>query len=465
MRLRARSSTSRPNASASGAVACRGATNASFQIPIAAQYGRRRKWVPWLIVHVALELLVLAGVLGFAVARPRGLPEAVAAVPGAAVVVVFGLVSWREVRGEVAALAPTVGFLAAVLVLAHLADRHRVFQYAGTLIGAASHGSPVRLLRLVFVLAAVVTAALSLDATVVLLTPVVLATATRTGMRPGPHVYACGHLANSASLLLPVSNLTNLLAFHASGLSFVRFALVMALPWAAVVAVEYLVLRRAFAADLAASAPEPPPPDPQRPPMFALAVLAMTLVGLAVAEPVGVPPAVVAAVGALALAVPLFRRGEGGVVDLVRAANLPFCAFVFALGVVVLAVRTGPVGSFVGRFVPDGGGLVAMLAVAVLAAVLANLVNNLPATLMLVPLVAHSPELVLAMLVGVNVGPNLTYVGSLATLLWRQVLHTRDHPPGTRDFLRLGALTVPACLLVAVGALWVGLQVFGVRPQ
>jgi arsenical pump membrane protein len=288
-------------------------------------------------------------------------------------------------------------------------------------------------------------------------------------MRPGPHVYASGHLANSASLLLPVSNLTNLLAFHASGLSFPRFAAVMALPWLAVIAVEYVVLRRVFAADLAASAPRPKPRvAPPAAPYFALAVLAVTLCGLAMAEPVGVPPAAVAAAGALALAVPRLwrpaaRRSElrREVVGLVRAANLPFCAFVFALGVVVLGVRTGPVGDLVGRLVPHGTGLPAMLAVTMLAAALANLVNNLPATLMLVPLVAHSPGLVLATLIGVNVGPNLTYVGSLATLLWRQVLHTRDHPPGTRDFHRIGALTVPACLLAGVGALWVGLWLFG----
>jgi arsenical pump membrane protein len=92
---------------------------------------------------------------------------------------------------------------------------------------------------------------LSLDATVVLLTPVVFATAAGLRLRPKPHVYACTHLANTASLLLPVSNLTNLLAFRASGLSFARFGALMALPWLAAIAVEWLVLRRFFASDLA----------------------------------------------------------------------------------------------------------------------------------------------------------------------------------------------------------------------
>ena len=408
------------------------------------------------------SVVVLIGVLGFAVARPRGLPEAVAAVPGAGVVLVFGLVSWRAAGRELVALGPTVGFLAAVLVLAHLADEAGVFGYAGGVAERLSHGSPRQLLEVVFVIASLVTAVLSLDATVVLLTPVVLATTTRMRVRAKPHLYACTHLANSASLLLPVSNLTNLLALTASGLTFVRFAGLMALPWLAVVGTEYLFFRWFFADDLAAPAHSEPDAPAVRAPWFALLVLAVTLVGFGLAEPVGVHPAWVAAVGALVLAAGrLVRQPRAEALWLVRAANLPFCAFVFALGIIVLAVRSGGVGAVVDRLVPARGGLAGLLAVAVLAAVLANLVNNLPATLMLTPLVAHSPGLVLATLLGVNIGPNLTYVGSLATLLWRQILHARDHAVAVGEFLRLGAVTVSACLLVGVAALWLGLRVSG----
>lgn len=406
----------------------------------------------------AASVLLLVAVLAFAVVRPRGLPEVTAAVPAAALAVVLGLVSWRAVEHELAALGPTVGFLAAVLVLAHLADEEGVFGYAGAIAGRLSRGSPRRLLRVVFLVAALVNAALSLDATVVLLTPVVLATATRLGVRPKPHLYACTHLANSASLLLPVSNLTNLLAFAASGLAFTRFAALMLLPWLAVLLTEYLIFRRFFAADLATPAHPPARSSPVVAPRVALAVLAATLVGFGLAEPAGIHPAWVATAGALVLA----ARKRPRPVALLRAANPAFCAFVFALGVVVLAVRSGSVGTLVARLVPDRAGLAGLLVVAVLAAVLANLLNNLPATLMLVPLISHSPGLVLAVLLGVNIGPNLTYVGSLATLLWRQILHARDHPPSALEFLRLGALTVSACLLVAVAALWLGLRLSGV---
>jgi arsenical pump membrane protein len=407
-------------------------------------------------------VLLLVAVLAFAVARPGGLPEVVAAAPAALLVVGSGLVSWHQAGDELVTLGPTVGFLAAVLALAQLADEEGVFGFAGGVVGRLSRGSPQRLLGLVFVVASVVTAALSLDATVVLLTPVVLATVTRSGMRAKPHVYACGHLANSASLLLPVSNLTNLLAFPATGLGFAGFAAVMALPWLVVVGVEYLVFRWVFAEDLHAPAGPASAPATPGAPWFALGVLAATLIGFGLAEPAGVRPVWIATAGAGVLAARRLRGGslaEAG--RLLRAANLPFCGFVFALGVVVLAVRAGPVGDAVRALVPARADFVGLLTAAVLAAVLANLLNNLPATLMLVPLVAGSPGLVMAVLLGVNLGPNLTYVGSLATLLWRQILHARDHPPAVREFLRLGVLTVPAGLLAGVAALWLSLTVSG----
>ena len=99
---------------------------------------------------------------------------------------------------------------------------------------------------LVFVVASLTTAALSLDATVVLLTPAMLVTIRRLKVKPAPHVYATAHLSNTASLALPVSNLTNLLAFQASGLSFLGFTGLMIGPWLGAIGVEYVMFRLFF---------------------------------------------------------------------------------------------------------------------------------------------------------------------------------------------------------------------------
>jgi arsenical pump membrane protein len=467
-------------------------------------------------VAEAVSAAALVAVLAWAVRRPRGWPEAVAAVPAAVLVAGIGAVSVSAAAAEARRLAPVVGFLGCVLVLAKLCDDDGLFRYLGAWLGRGRAGtSPVRLLGRVFAVAAATTAVLSLDATVVLLTPVVLIAAGRLRVPARPHAYACGHLSNSASLLLPVSNLTNLLAFAVSGLSFGRFAELMALPWLAAIGVEYVVIRRFFAADLvapgaaaassaAASASAIPAgalpaevapgvraagsghngggqgeaalvlddqggargepgagqgADAAPAPVFSLIVVAVTLGGFVLASAAGANPAWAALGGALLLAVRALARRTTSVPAIARSADVPFLLFVIALGIVVVAVVDNGLGSALRPALPSGTSLPALLAIAALAAVLAAAVNNLPAVLVLIPLAAPGGAgAVLAVLIGVNIGPNLSYTGSLATLLWRRVLRAAGADVSLGEFTAVGAAAVVPALAASVLCLWLALR-------
>ncbi|PWI13743.1 arsenic transporter [Streptomyces sp. Act143] len=410
-----------------------------------------------------LSISLLVAVLAWAVIRPRGLPEAVLAVPAAGLAIATGAISPDHAWSEAERLGPVVGFLAAVLVLAHFCDVEGLFRACGAWMSRRAAGRPGALLTSVFGLASAITAVLSLDATVVLLTPVVLATAARGGVRARPHLYACAHLSNTASLLLPVSNLTNLLAFEASGLSFTRFAALMALPWLVAIGAEFLVFRRFFADDLQAAVTAPDSGEAPELPVFALVTVGCTLAGFVVASAVGIEPAWVALAGALVLAGRALARRRATPLTVVRAAAPGFLAFVLALGVVVRAVVDNGLADALDRVLPAGSGAVALLGIAVLAAVLANLINNLPAVLVLLPLTAAAgPGAVLAVLIGVNIGPNLTYAGSLATLLWRRIVQRAGQDVELGEFTRLGLLAVPAALVPATLALWGSIQLLGI---
>jgi arsenical pump membrane protein len=162
----------------------------------------------------------------------------------------------------------------------------------------------------------------------------------------------------------------------------------------------------------------------------------------------------------LALILALGALGALGVALATAVARPPLLLFVLALGVIVGAASRNGLESAMRDLLPGGTGLVDLLAITAVCALLANAVNNLPAILIALPALAAAagPGPVLAALIGVNIGPNLTYVGSLATLLWRRVLRAEGYEVELREFSLLGVLTVPAALAASTFALWLGLH-------
>jgi arsenical pump membrane protein len=375
--------------------------------------------------------------------------EASVAVVAAAAALGTGRLGRSELRDEAAHLVPVVLFLMAVLVVAECCRAAGLFSAIGAHL--ASAGSHQRIFVLAFLVAAAVTVALSLDATVVLLTPVVLAAATATQVSARPLQLVCVRLANSASLLLPVSNLTNLLALPRIDLGFGRFVLLMTPVWVLTLLIEYGAHRAWFRADLAAPAASRRPVTVPPLPVVPLVIVVTMLAGFGVGSVVGIEPAWVAGAAALALGSRALAREELGVRRIGHSTHASFALFVLGLGVVVAALGQGPLGDVLGSVVPDGDGLTDLLWLAMLGATVANLVNNLPATLLVVPLVAPlGATPALATLVGINLGSSMTWSGSLANLLWRRTVVRSGGRVDSRDFHVVGLLATPVAIVAGV---------------
>jgi arsenical pump membrane protein len=399
-------------------------------------------------------VLALGAMLAVAFGHPRARVEVAVTAVCVGAALATGLVSLHEAATAVRHLAPVVAFLVTILVVSDVSSRAGVFEAAAQRVGRWSRGSAIRLFTGIFLLAAVVTVTLSLDATVVLLTPVVLGAAMARAVPGEPGTYACLRMANSASLLLPISNLTNLLALPQLDLTFTGFAVRMAPVLGVVLVVEYVGLRLLFRDRLRVV-----PTDDDTPaspvPTFPVVVVALMLAGFALVSPLGGQPWWVSLVAACVLAAWGVRRGLARPIHLVHAANPGFAIWVLGLGVVVAALGEGFLGDVVRHLAPSSTGLAGILGIAVLATLLAAVLTNLSATLLVVPVIAPlGTTAVLAALLGLNVGSGLTWTGSLANLLWRRTLGRHDVHPGNRAFHRVSLTLTPISLLASVLVLW-----------
>jgi arsenical pump membrane protein len=355
-------------------------------------------------------------------------------------------VSLAELGEVLGRVAPVLVFFVAITLVAEVADAAGVFDVAGHWTArAARHRTPV--LWLLFVALAVgCTVFLSLDTTAVLLTPVGLAIAAQLRVSAVPFALTTLWLANTASLLLPVSNLTNLLALHhfeALGLGHQGYLRLAAAPAAVAVigtvAVLYVLHRRELGGQFRAEAPA----DPHDRLLLRIAGAVCLVVCPLFA--VGLPPAWVASAAAVVLLVTLLVRSPARLRQI--SVPLPMALGVAVLFVVVDVALQHGLQPALSTLAGQGAGPASLARVAATAALAANVVNNLPAYAALESVTAHDPARLMALLVGVNVAPLVSPWASLATLLWAQRCRAR----GIRIPAKSLALQGLLCALVSAG--------------
>jgi arsenical pump membrane protein len=393
--------------------------------------------------------------------RPPRLPDWAAALGGGLLMVAFGLLPPVEALQALAANWNVFLFFFGLGLASTTADHAGVFRLAAQAAMRRARGSQRTLIVALFCVGVVVTAVLSNDATALLLTPVVFAIATRAGVDPRPYAFACALVANAASFLLPVSNPSNLLVLARAPLSLDVFLRELLLPQALALAVTLVGLLVVFRQELATPFAPPLASAPASPRAIraGLGVLGLAT-AYVVASGLNWPLGVVATLGGVALLALDAPHANGESREIVR--EMPWAIFPIFGGLLLLVGG----GERVGLFAPLQG-LVAFASqqdaagpplLALALAVLANLINNLPAALVSASALAGVADgstrdhLAAATIVGVNLGPNLTTVGSLATMLWLLLLRRRGVEVSPLGYLRVGAtITVPALLAAAAG--------------
>jgi arsenical pump membrane protein len=405
--------------------------------------------------------LATAGVI----LRPAKLPEAIWAVGGAVLLVLVGLLPLEEAWRGVLKGADVYLFLIGMMLLAEIARREGLFDWLAALATGWAKGSPARLFALVYGVGVVVTVFLSNDATAVVLTPAVFAAAKAARVKdPLPYLFICAFIANAASFVLPISNPANLVVFgggHMPALGdwLARFALPSLAAILATFVLLYLTQRSALRNDALSR-------DVDRPRLsfggrlagVGIAATAVVLIAAsALDRDLGLPTAIAGFVTALAILI-LNKETPWSLVREISWGVLPLVAGLFVL--VEALAHTGVIATSIAALQQAAAGAPDETAwgAGALIALACNLLNNLPVGLIAGATVqgAHaSPAIASALLIGVDLGPNLSITGSLATILWLYALRRERLSVGAWRFLKLGLLVAPPALLAALAAtLW-----------
>lgn len=379
-----------------------------------------------------------------------------------AVAIATGTLSFTELMALVDRVAPILLFVVAMTVVTELCSEAGVFHWTARRLRYWGRGSSLLLWLLLAVFATLCTVFLSLDTTAVLLTPVVVSVTRQAGLPVLPFALTTVWLANTASLLLPISNLTNLLAQHSlGGITPGGFAGLMWAPSLATVVVPLLFIGIVFRRDLRNRYSRIPavrirpdqPADTESNPAADRVMLACSAVVLALLLPAlvsGLPVWIPASGGAVALAAVFAVRRP----RVLKVSLIPWSLLLFASGLFLVMEAARHLGApeLLGQLAGQGQGFMDLVRLAATGAAGSNVLNNLPAYLLAEPL-AGSPVRMAALLIGVNAGPTVTPWASLATLLWHDRLMRMNVLISWKGYALFGLIVAPLTVLAAVAAL------------
>jgi arsenical pump membrane protein len=414
------------------------------------------------MVSPTLAHLLLVGIVGVSILlmliRPRNIPEVYWVGGGVLLLLLLRLVPWQLAVRAVGKALDVCFFLIGMMLLSELAREHGVFDWLSSVAVRRANGSCSRLFALVYAVGTVVTIFMSNDATAVVLTPAILTAVRKAKVKPLPYLFVCAFIANAASFLLPISNPANLVVFHNQMPPLGRWLVAFGVPCLLSIAATFAVLRWLFRKQLCAviecEVETKPLSGDGKLVLAGLAgMVAVLLVASSLDKDLGLPTCL----AALAITAIVSVRARSNPLSLAREISWGTLALVAGLFVLVDAMesvgamqRTKEWLVWAEALGSSNGALVTGLFVGVAN----NLVNNLPLGLIAGNTLqaAHAKGLIAnAVLIGVDLGPNLSITGSLATILWLIALRREKLDVSFWDFLKVGVVAMPVALLISLG--------------
>jgi arsenical pump membrane protein len=410
-----------------------------------------------LLAHILLSLIVGVSVLLMLV-RPRNVPEAYWIAGGVLLLLIFRLVPLQlAARAAVKALDVCL-FLIGMMLLSELARKHGVFDWLSSVAVRSARGSCSRLFALVYAVGTIVTIFMSNDATAVVLTPAILTAVRKAKVEPLPYLFVCAFIANAASFLLPISNPANLVVFHNQMPPLGRWLLSYGVPSLLSIAATFITMRWLFRKELCAAIEGEVEAKPLRSEgLLVLCGLASMVAVLLAASSLGKDLGLPTCLAALVITAVVSIKARSNPLVLAREISWATLALVAGLFVMVDAMESIGAMQQTTKWLTWAqtlGSTTGTLLTGFAVGAANNLVNNLPLGLIAGSTLqaAHAKGLIAdAVLIGVDLGPNLSITGSLATILWLIALRKEKLDVSFWDFLKVGVVVMPVALLASLG--------------
>jgi len=412
--------------------------------------------IPAAMAPAILSLVVAISILLMLI-RPRNIPEVYWISAGVVLLLAFRLITLRLTERALVKAVDVCLFLVGMMLLSELAREHGVFDWLSAIAIRNSRGSCMRLFALIYAIGTLVTVLMSNDATAVVLTPAILTAVRKAKVQPLPYLFVCAFIANAASFVLPISNPANLIVFHGGMPPLARWMLAFALPSLLSIVTTFFVLRWLFREQLRSNlAPEVEERNLNGNGRIVVASVGLIVAILLTASWKGRDLGLPTCLAALSITAIVCIKENRSPQPLVRAISLETLALVGGLFVMVDAMETIGAMEHTMRWLAAAThmGLAAgPLVTGFSVGIANNLVNNLPLGLIAGSTVqaSHANSAIAnAVLIGVDLGPNLSITGSLATILWLIALRREKLDVSFWDFFRIGVIAMPIALLSAL---------------